>query len=410
MPPTQLERRLTEGRQVPGMFWPRAADFATPGVLSWSATDGAELELVDLSHPWPTDFDTTLTVHGQPHDGEELTLFDARVRTVKMFDRTSRLTSPQIGLGAHVDSDTRWVHSHFRPSRLHEWLPETGLSISGPTENQRRLVVEWNAPDRLTVTVEGGEVSLAASADWTWSHAPGWSIETTMTFSVTPDAPLTIDEHRRLFGQPLLGFVIFAADKPDDVTRESYYNPEDKTGIVVLQRGRNPTASEWQPIPGRYLFLAEDVDDVATAIGHWLDVWRLTRPSLALFRQAIEEGNLYSAPRYLTLYTAAESYWKNTKTTKGAWSPRALAERAAVSSDVTGATDEAIAMIGAARDYHAHLKVDGPYSAEQIEDDTYASTRRLHALLQACLLRDIGIPTDSIERLLAQHYRDWPIP
>ncbi len=35
------------------------------------------MELVERTHPWPTDFDQPMTVFGQPYDGEPLTLFDA---------------------------------------------------------------------------------------------------------------------------------------------------------------------------------------------------------------------------------------------------------------------------------------------------------------------------------------------
>jgi hypothetical protein len=165
-----------------------------------------------------------------------------------------------------------------------------------------------------------------------------------MSFSVRPDAPLTIERYVIDFANPLLAFSVFAADHPDD-----------------------------------------------------------------LFYEVIGSGDVFSVPRFLTLYTAAESYWRSTKTNKTAWRPRKLAERANVDTRLTGATDEALAVMGAARNYHAHLSASGPFSPERIVDETFESTRRLHALLQACLMREIGFETDEIERLLEQYYRTWPI-
>src|SRR4051794_24707490 len=143
---SKLQTRLEAGRQVPGLFAPAEADFVTPGVLSWSGDAGATLELVDLSHPWPTSFEETLTIHGKPYDGEALTLLDARVRTRSAFDRTSRLSSTVLAVGAHITEDEKWPVANFRPGTLHEWLPETGLSIDHPDDEMSRLIVEWNAP------------------------------------------------------------------------------------------------------------------------------------------------------------------------------------------------------------------------------------------------------------------------
>lgn len=231
-----------------------------------------------------------------------------------------------------------------------------------------------------------------------------------MTFSVKPNEPLTIDDHRELYGNPLLAFAIFAADQADDLTRESYYNPERERGIVVLEYGREPLLREWRPVPGRYLFQAEDIPDIGAALTKWFNTWRKSFPSLGLFREVIEQGNTYSAPRFLTLYTAAEQYWKSTKVGNAPWSPRELEKRAGVSADVTGATDQALALIGATRKYHAHLSIDSDFSPDTIVNQTYESTRRLHALVQACLMREIGLETHDIERLMTQHYLSWPIP
>jgi hypothetical protein len=41
---------------------------------------------------------------------------------------------------------------------------------------------------------------------------------------------------------------------------------------------------------------------------------------------------------------------------------------------------------------------------------TFEATRRLQALIQACLLRDIGLEKERVEELITQHYQAWPLP
>lgn len=379
-------------------------------MLSWSVETGAALELVELSDPWPTDFNETFTVHGQPHEGERVTLLGARVRRKRLGERTSRVESWTLALGEYVHPDDRWPRSNYRPGTLHEWLPETGLSIDHPNDDMSRLTVKWNAPQRRTIALPDAEVALSPGADWSWAYSPGWSIDTSMTLAVKPAEPLTIDEHREHFGNPLVSFAVFAADYPDDLARESYYDPESKRGIVVLEHNRKPTQREWRPNAGHLLFGADALPDIPSAFENWFAVWRQTVPALGLFRESIEQGLTYSAPRFLTLYTAAEGYWKGTRVGKAPWSPRALADRTGITPEVTHATKDALALMGATREYHAHLGTKSDFEPEFINDNTYESTRRLHVLLQACLMRDVGLDAATTERLVSEHYRSWPIP
>jgi len=407
---SKLHTELVAGRPVTGLFAPSGADFATPGILSWTEEQGAELQLVDLSDPWPSDFGDSFTVHGKPHTGDEVTLLRARVQSKTAFERTTHITSGILALGDHSDVEERWPIANYSPASLHEWIPDTGLSIEHNSDDNSRLVVAWNAPEQRDVTLSGATISLSPGADWAWSYSPGWSIETSMKFTVRSATALTIEEYWAEYGNALLCFAVFAADHPDDMAWESFYNPESKRQIVVLRSNRKPAQREWRPVPGRYLFQAEDLPDISDALKKWLTVWRKTVPSLGLLCDTIQQDTTYSVPRFLTLYTAAEGYWKNTKTGKANWSPQALARRAAVLPELTGATKRSLALIGASRDYHAHLAVGRAFSPQEIVDETFESTRRLQALLQACLLREIGLDTAEIERLFQQHYASWPVP
>jgi len=178
-----------------------------------------------------------------------------------------------------------------------------------------------------------------------------------MTFGTRPEEPLTIQEHWDHFGNLLLSFSVFAADRPDDLVYESYYDPDAERHVVVLRRDRAPLEREWAPIPGVFLFRANDLEDVSASLGAWVDLWRRSYPALGLFRETIEQGNSFSAPRFLTLYTAAEAYWKRVwqAKTEQSWNLRRLVEHAGVSEGSTGCTPDALALIGETR---SHLETD----------------------------------------------------
>ncbi len=95
-----------------------------------------------------------------------MTLFAAHVRRKSFGDRTTNVTSLTLVLGQHVLPEDCWPVANYRPATLHEWLPETGLSIDMPDDGHSRLIVEWNAPERRTVVPPDAEVSLSPGATW----------------------------------------------------------------------------------------------------------------------------------------------------------------------------------------------------------------------------------------------------
>jgi len=189
---------------------------------------------------------------------------------------------------------------------------------------------------------------------------------------VTADEPLTVEDYADRFGHPLLAFIGFAADAPEHLVRESYFNPESKLGIVVMRAGLGAELPAWRPRDERFLFRAEHLDDLPQALANWFAVWRATAPALALFYDAIAEGSRYSAPRFLTLFSAAEGYYKSIDAS-APWKIDRIAERADVAERLTGATVDALRLIGVSRNYHAHLGASGPFTPQQIVNLTFAN-------------------------------------
>jgi hypothetical protein len=171
-----------------------------------------------------------------------------------------------------------------------------------------------------------------------------------MQYVVKPRSLLIIEDFRREYRRPLLGFVIFATDRPEDTLYEVFFSPDSKREIVVLRQGRKVYSYEWRPNPGHLLFRADDIDEVSDAFNKWIALYKASDPSVALFCDTITQED-YSPPRFLTLYTAAEAYWHSMRDT--AWRVRDLAKERAES--VSKVDKQGVRLIGGLRNYHSHL-------------------------------------------------------
>lgn len=410
MRPSPAQKSLESGEALTGLFQPAGADFETAGVLTWDAAKGAELRLADLAHPWPADFNVELTIHGRLHAGGQVTLLESGLRSMTAFDQPTKFVSHALALGAYTSSDETWTYASYCPTGLHEWYPERGFVHRSEDEHgEQRVELRQVEPKHLIVP--GAKIALQLDRNWVVNYDARWNIETTMEFVVSPDEALTIEDCWRQFGSPLLGFIRFASDRPDDLRWETFGDLETKRWVILLRSPRESYEREWRPTPGHFLFRAEEISDEGEVIRRWLEVWRASEPSLGLFCETIQEDSAYSPSRFLTLFTATEGYWKGTKQQdEKAWNINALVKRAGIDESVSKADRRARELIGSLRKYHAHLVLPGKPTVEGIALSTFDSTRRLHVLMQACLLRELGLETGRIESLITAHYRNWPIP
>lgn len=411
MRPSVAQKSLEAGEWLTGMFRPAGAEFETAGVLRWDAEHGAELRLADLSHPWTRDFNAEMTIHGELNAGGQVTLMESRLRHATLFDQAERFSSYVLALGAYTDAGEAWAYASYCPTGLHEWVGECGFTHVRPDDEDGVPSVELRRMEPRRFAVSGAKIDLELDGDWTQRYGSKWCIESTMEFVVHPDEPLTIDSYWRQFRSPLLGFIRFATDRPDDLRWEAFGSPDAKRRIVVLRSPRESYEREWRTRPGHFLFRADEIADEGKALRNWFEVWRASEPSLGLFCETIQEDLAYSPSRFLTLFTAAEGYWEGTRREhEKKWGIDALAKRASINENVSRTDKKARALIGALRKYHAHLALPGNLTVEEIALSTFASTRRLHVLMQACLLREIGLQTEQIELLISTHYVNWRIP
>lgn len=397
---------LLGGDFIAGHAWPEGSDERVPAVLSWSEESGAKLTLVEPTASWSTALGSgPHVIHLSANIGERFTLVDAFAAHSVFDGRISSFTARTLALGAHTVPTEQWSRAEYSTANLVQWRAATGLSV---TSSQGDLQITWTAPDQIEVALPHARLVFAGTrTQHTEAFSPTWSLDTNHVMHVEPQTAGTIDELHKLYAQPLLAFTMFALDHPDTLSRELLSNPKDKRSVLIWRAGAKLESKPWHHAHG-FLFRAADLNDPVDALTKWWELHAKTWPALGLFAQHINDGLAFSPARLITLDTALEAYGRAHLQSEDL---KKLRDHAGVSSSVTGCTNDALSLFGWCRGYFAHVNDNSQrYTAKDADDGAVPSTRRGSALMQACLLRDIGLDAATAERLLARHYANWPLP
>jgi hypothetical protein len=404
---SKTKERLAAGETLVGHFGPAGSDDAVPGIIRWSAEDGALLELIEHM-TWPGELGGAyFTVHGAIEEGDAITLPDAWVKTTTMGDRVKRITGATLLLGEHVEPSTRWPRAILATANLAEWRGTTGLSGSRPNRRKRpgHFRIDWQPPEGEEVAVRGAKLRFFTESKYHVGKIPSWSIETQQKVVVDSRRPCRIDVFERDYTLPPLALTAFAADRPDGIIDEIYFDPDSGRRVEAWRAGRLVTPRDWHP--NGFLFRAAELPVFARSVRRWWRLYERVRPALGIFGDHINERSTYSRSRLLTVHTAISAY---SDTRHGHRRLRKLRDFAGVSNDATGCSNDALALFGASRNYFAHLgKPQSKFSIAEMEDGALHSTRRAAALMQACLLRELGFSSKRAAELLRDYYASWPL-
>jgi ApeA N-terminal domain 1 len=409
-PVRKTAQLLTEGKTVAGEFWPSHGGDPAHGILNWTAVDGCQIEIIGTAKGWDAGLGgPRFTLHGVTTLGEEISLLDAWVNQIS-GDEITRLHASTLGIGSLTIPDERWTRAVYSTANLGEWCGENGLNHSGPTRRRPRLHrVDFDPPESEEVKLPRAMIRLGISAQSVVAYAPNWSIETWGEFAVFPDRKFTLDQAHHDYGQPLLSFTHFALDRPDSLAREVVVGDTFRRQMEILREGNTPVIPRWKLNPAHFLFHRPDVRDLSRGFRRWWALHHETRPALGLFADHISSGNSYSPSRLLTLYTALERYAKVRFGRKNEF--RDLRAYGGIPSELTGCTNGALKLLGASRGFFAHGETKGAgITADEIEGSALNSIRRASALMQACLLREVGFRKQARIDLMARHYQSWRIP
>ncbi len=413
MTSSEAKERLLRGEPLLGWFAPAGRADEAPGVLRWSDENGAQLELLDTDLGWVDGLDRgeSFTLHGRLREGGDVSLLSCWVRRYDPLNRELlALDAPGLAVGEHTTPEERWARAVFTTHNLDRWRPDSGLAYSYPNRRARpqHFRMDWQPPPPDEVQVKGATLAFATSFDAPIEReSPVWTVNTPQRVTVEPRKPFTVEHARRHYATPLLALTAFAVNRPDTLTKEVYLDGKRRR-VEFWWAGRKRGLSPWRAGRDRALFQAADLRDFGLSIRRWWRLYEMVWPALGIFGDHILEGRSYSPNRYLTLYTAVETY---SRERHGHRDPRKLRQYADVPSEVTGCTNRALSLIGASRDYLAHRGNPGQlFTAKEVERGVLDSTRRLEALLQACLLAELGFGKRARAELLRTYYSNWRIP
>jgi hypothetical protein len=367
---------------------------------------------------WPRQPGGKVTVHGETVNGTHVALVDALVVATSFDGRAfASISGPALLLGQQATRTTRWRRIVVRTANLHEWLPETGLAPPDYTVDKRgrvtRLTTTWELPPTREVKLRLGTLAISPTMATEVSYAPSWSIRTNLDALLVAKRPVSLDELHGSFALPILSLLVFASDRPDTIVSEAALAPSSDTRARVLRRGEEIIPREWRP-DSAYLFTGLDLPDFEAAIKKWFEIFSATRPVLGTFAETINMGSVYSPERLGKLVTSLESYarrWHRINRPSLLEALEALRAYAHLPAGITGSTRRNLKLLAASRHYYAHLnKPNYGFAPRVIENNVFETTRRATALMQACLLRDLGFSAKVARGLLEDHYAGWPIP
>lgn len=415
-------RALKDSEILGGFFSLPDVDWDVPGLLSWSE-DGAKLELIESHAAWPRDLRArTYTVHGRI-ETLDVTLLGAWTQGVSLGDVVKRVLAPTLAVGAWVQEDDRWPDAIYSTAHLSEWRSDSGLRYSRARPLWKRLTrrkslgalrIEVGRATRDEFELAGAKVAFAGRTETSVAHSPDWSVATSQELQVTPAQPATMAELRQRFAEPLWSLTSFVADRPDSVTREILIDRGTRTRVEVWRAGAVVEPREWRGDAEGYLFDAAFLADFPASIMRWWALHDAAWPALGVYAESIGHSRTYTPARLITVYSAVERYAKTRHATADL---KVLRDYAGVPSEVTGATNRMLRLLDASRGYWAHLDEPVPQAQQkhaltrsEFEDGLLPSTRIAGALLQACLLRDLGFDAVTTQQILARYYASWPLP
>lgn len=391
-------------------MWPAEnSHYRAAATLEWSFESGATVRLVEPTDQWQLPFNSGHhVVHLSVNEGEEYTMLDARVNGLSADDRISRLGAYTLALGAHTDKIERWPTAKYSTANLTEWFGESGIQVSYPNTDAAFIQLNYKAPERRVLTVGAGKLTFGAEIDTPGViYAADWSISTRQTMQVIPNDPSTIEELSQRFAHPLRALTTFVSDRPDSLTIEHLINADLQREALLWRVAPRTEVRPWRAISD-YLFRVSDIDDFTKLIQAWWALYEEVDPALGYFAQHINDASTYSPERLVVLVAALEAYGDLHHNTAD---PKALRNQTGVGSAVTGCTNSALDLLGFCRGYFAHpSKPSQKRHSREADDGIFPSIRRASALMQSCVLRDLGFDAERTHELLRLHYRAWPIP
>jgi hypothetical protein len=397
---------LLGGESARGEFTVAGSKLTVAGTLAWSFKRGAILRLIGWADGWPTGFgDYSHIIHGVLDDGTNVSLLYAGLRSLSFNSNPNAYSSTTLVWGFHMTPQSMWRRGVYETANLAGWIAQNGFKPHYSDADRRVDAIQISPPAPLELRLPRSSAKLVTEHDAApFGYRADWSITARQRLVVDVRRRASLEDLHDRYAIPLQCFTTFASDRPDGLIKEVVLNPETGERAEIWRQGPRREPEPWSPVRG-YLFRAEELPRLSSALSRW---WRLhaESPALGLFADHINLGMTFSQPRFLTLHTAMEGYCR---ARFGRKEFKLMRDYAATDVNAHQCSNKALKLIGMSRDYVAHLTTDH-IPAHEIIDSLPDSTRRGHALMQACLLRELGFGRRQAQRILEKHHLSWPLP
>lgn len=307
-----------------GNWWlPSDANREIPGALAWSKNK-ATLELHDSFTPLRTgpllqSAQTQPVIHGTSTDGNAVSVLEASWSHGNLSFGRSGIMRPEgfishlVAIGAHLDSQTRFMQLRARVPALLVWLGEGGVEeiIVRPTQEHSKPIINYRIGQN-----KGGQVDIPciqATLRWGSGLSTGGSVLTTVTIAshgyleIRPNEPQTLDWYFEQLGKAttLLAFMAGSPMKADEITTKI---GDAQADISVLVSWNNPGYCPYSN-PNEFFMPRRDMaTPLDSVFRKWFDVYASVAMPSQLALSVLSSDGPWIHVQFLLLMQALEGF------------------------------------------------------------------------------------------------------
>lgn len=434
---------------------PSNPDKQVGGTLAFSNDDGLRLNLTgsfkglaEMASFGSHQITTYPIILGVASGGKPVTLSDCQ--EVEWNFSSGGLTTQEIVassayVGAHFrdPAEIRFRKADVEYSHLQDWAGISGFRLDYPRneKGQRAFEVTYNYPEEVVATTTKGTVRTTFTFHQSGDLLGAVNLKQSVQLRIDAEKDLSLGEWLKEFVSPLQNLLSLGCGRPNAVTRLAVFatgqaidGSEREVPIEVMYRPDYHEAGKPRRLlPPDMLFTLSDVsDDFGGIVERWLRVADELDSTCNLFFSVGYSPTMYFEQQFLNVVQAAETYHRRRLTNEvlpadehsarmdsilesvlsehKSWlkeklryaNEPALRQRLRDLMDVTASVMEPLVpdrnrfvqKVLDTRNYHVHYDVSVRRKAAESGAELYYLTMVLSFLVQACLLRELGIDPD----------------
>ena len=434
------------------------------GTLTFDPVDGAFLELIGSFQDNVFHFDRTLQVefmHGLTVNGKETTLFHCmhtQMTSSAGGIPTSKYRIELVLIGHHFQDRAEIAFNEYkvRYSFLEEWLGQRVFAFDSQgvrSHDRRSFNITYTTPEDISATIDDLSITITSSMSTATPVGGTVSASHSNAIKIASSSPISFADflgtHNYLM-QNFLALALGIATRPleivahrADVTKQigsDLIRPKDVQ--IFFPMSANPNEGS-QIHPHLMIFAFADISQhFETTLKLWFTKQTVLRPVYDLYFAILNTANNYAENEFLSYVFALESYHRRTQPDKYLDDEDALEEvRQALTRAVPDSIPEDfrsslkqkfkyineysfrrrlkdifalfgnvvssflpntqgfIDDIATTRNYMVHF--DAALEADSLKhENLFWATRKLRALIQICLLHELGFSMERIKNIV----------